>query len=241
MTDHDQRADEPTPDHDVLARLRAVDPVPEPVSHPTDGPVRATLAEILMPPTSTTTTEPPTPRPPTTDPRPGPWYRNPRLLAAAAALVLVAGVLGAVVVSGGDADPSLDTASPTTEQPAGGADPGTSGAVTPGGDSGMTSCVELYDLETIKNREYAFDGTVASVDGMRMTFDVHEWFGPGEGDTATLDHQGYEGMLLAPDGPALEPGIRVLVAGDGGFVWSCGFTQLHDPAVADQWRAARGG
>ena len=35
------------PNHDdVLARLRAVDPVPEPVSDPTDGPVRATLEEI---------------------------------------------------------------------------------------------------------------------------------------------------------------------------------------------------
>lgn len=240
MTDHDPRADEPTPPDDVLARLRAVDPVPEPVSHPTDGPVRATLEEILMSPTGTAT-DPTTPQGPGPDPRPQPWFRTPRVLAVAAALLLIAGVVGALALTDGDDEAPLDTAAPTTELPDDAADPSQSGPVSPGGDSGMTSCVELYDLETIKHREYAFDGTVASVDGMQMTFDVHEWFGPGEGDTVTLDHQGYEGMLFAPDGPALEPGTRVLVAGDGGFVWSCGFTQLHDPAVADQWRAARTG
>lgn len=239
MTHHDQHADEATPADDVLARLRAVDPVPEPVSHPTDGPVRATLEEILMSPTGTTT-DPMTTPDPAREPGHRPRFRTGRALAVAAALLLVVGVVGAVVRGGDGDDQPLDSAAPTTELPEGAIDPGQSGPVSPGGDSGMTSCVELYDLETIKGREYAFDGTVASVAGMQMTFQVHEWFGPGEGDTVTLDHQGYEGMLFAPDGPALEPGTRVLVAGDGGFVWSCGFTQLYDPAVADQWRAARG-
>lgn len=218
MTEHE-------PD-DVLARLRAVDPVPEPVSDPTDGPARATLEEILM----TTTTQAP----------PRTWWRDPRLLAAAAAFVLLAGVLGALAV-GGDDDGELDTAAPTTvpdgEDPLGGPAAGDPGEA----DSQLTQCVAQYDLQTLTEREYAFDGTVASVDGRDMTFTVHEWFHGGEGATVTLDHGDLSGMLFAPNGPALEPGTRVLVAGDGGFVWSCGFTQLHDPAVADQWREAFAG
>lgn len=212
---------------DVLARLRAVDPVPEPVSDPSDGPVRATLEEILM--TTTTTTQAP----------PRTWWRDPRILAAAAAFVLLAGVLGAIAV-GGDDEAPLDTAAPTAPD---GEDPAVSGpSGDPGaGDTQLTQCVAQYDLQTLTEREYAFDGTVASVDGRDMTFTVHEWFHGGEGATVTLDHGDLSGMLFTPNGPSLEPGTRALVAGDGGFVWSCGFTQLHDPAVADQWRDAFAG
>ena len=95
------------------------------------------------------------------------------------------------------------------------------------------------------NREYAFDGTVESVDGDAMTFAVNEWFAGTPDQTAsatvTLDHQGLVGMLFSPQGPALEPGTRVLSAGDGGFVWSCGFTQQHTPELADEWRTALAG
>lgn len=209
------------PHHDdVLARLRAVDPVPEPVSDPTDGPVRATLEEIMM----TTTTHA----------APRPWWRDPRVLAAAAAFALLAGILGALTV-GGDDEAPLDAAAPTSA----GEEDSLGGPLTDDpGESQLSQCVAQYDLQTLTEREYAFDGTVASVDGRDMTFTVHEWFHGGEGETVTLDHGDLTGMLFTPNGPALEPGTRALVAGDGGFVWSCGFTQLHDPAVADQWRAA---
>lgn len=220
--------------NDPIERLRAADPVPGPVSHPSDGPVRATLEEILMTDTAT---------PPRADDdhvpgRPaGPWFRSPRILAVAAALLLVVGVAGAALVGGGSSDEPADVAQPTApvDGPDTGVSPGDSGATQ------QTACVELYGIETLPNREYAFDGTVVSVDGDDMTFEVHEWFAGGEGTSVTLDHQGYAGMLFAPEGPALEPGTRVLAAGDGGFVWSCGFTQLHDPAVADQWRSALAG
>lgn len=218
MTDHH-------PD-DVLARLRAVDPVPEPVSDPSDGPVQATLEEILM----TTTTQAP----------PRTWWRDPRFLAAAAAFVLLAGVLGAIAV-GGDDDAPLDTAAPTAAPDGEDPDGGPAAGDPDAGDTQLTQCVAQYDLQTLTERDYAFDGTVASVDGRDMTFTVHEWFHGGEGDTVTLDHGDLSGMLFTPNGPSLEPGTRALVAGDGGFVWSCGFTQLHDPAIADQWRDAFAG
>lgn len=221
--------------NDPIERLRAADPVPAPVSHPSDGPVRATLEEILMTDTAT---------PPRADDdhvavgSAASWFRNPRVLAVAAALLLVVGVAGAALVGGGgSSDEPVDVAQPTA--PVDGSDTG----VSPG-DSGatqQTACVEMYSLETLPNREYAFDGTVVGVNGAEMTFEVHEWFAGGEGTSVTLDHQGFAGMLFAPEGPALEPGTRVLTAGDGGFVWSCGFTQLHDPALADQWRSTLAG
>ena len=37
---------------------------------------------------------------------------------------------------------------------------------------------------------------------------------------------------------ALRPGARLLVAGDGGFAWGCGFTQTYSPDVASGWRSA---
>ncbi len=258
--------DDQTPDaaSDAIARLRAADPVPRPVSHPSDPPVRATLEEILMTSTETPTETPtPTAIPSgTTDPgttRPDPWYRRPGILAAAAALLIVAGVIGAIAEDDGDGtvDTGGETAAlPTAPEGTGDAAAGdlfpdgepTDGVLPPppGSDTGteVTSCVEMYSAETLANREYAFDGTVTTVEGSDMAFAVNEWFRGADrfaGDTVTLDHQGYLGMLFAPDGPALEPGTRVLVAGDGGFVWSCGFTQLHDPAVADEWRAATAG
>lgn len=225
---------------DPIERLRAADPAAGSAQDPSSADARATLEEILM-------TESPTP---TTGPAARTWSRAPWLLAAAA-LVVVAGVVGAIAIGGDDstddelatetdgpATDELSTEGPATD------DPASSGPATGPAGSEVTSCVETYDLDTLGNRGHAFDGTVESVDGDDMTFTVEEWFVPGPFDagdaTVTLDHQGYAGMLFAPDGPALEPGTRVLVAGDDGFVWSCGFTQLHDPALADQWRNALG-
>ena len=46
------------------------------------------------------------------------------------------------------------------------------------------------------------------------------------------------GMTSAGPSAPLEPGTRLLVAGDGGFAWACGFTQTYDPAVAADWATA---
>ena len=217
---------------DPIERLRDADPVPEPVSHPSEARVRATLQEILM-----TDTDVRADQPTTTHSR----MRDPRVIGIAAALLLIAGVVGAVLASGGSSSEE-PVASGATTLPAGDPGDGLSSGVNPGdGGTQATSCVETYDLDTLTHREYAFDGTVTSVDGQDMTFQVNEWFTGGDDDTVTLDHQGYAGMLFAPEGPALEPGTRVLVAGDGGFVWSCGFTQAYDQALAEQWRTALAG
>lgn len=113
--------------------------------------------------------------------------------------------------------------------------PGSGVPITPGGSSG--SCVETYDLEALANREVAFAGTVTSVGGDQVTFEVERWFRGGDGSETTLTTS--TGGSITPDaGPSFEPGARLLVAGDGGFAWGCGFSQPYNDAVAAEWADA---
>lgn len=107
------------------------------------------------------------------------------------------------------------------------------------GNGGIGACVEQYDLRTLGNREWAFDGTVTSVSGDEVTFTVNDGF-RGVGDPAvTLTAPGTTGGAITPGGGlSLVVGQRYLVAGNDTFVWSCGFTQPYDPAVAAAWSAA---
>lgn len=75
-----------------------------------------------------------------------------------------------------------------------------------------------------------------------MTSTVNEWYRRGDASEVTLT--GAEALSgLTPAGPpmAVGRGARLLVAGDGGFAWTCGFTQPYDTAEADDWRAALAG
>lgn len=144
--------------------------------------------------------------------------RSGALSAAAAALIVIA---GGIVFATRGAD---------TPAPGPGGDP-----ITPG----AASCVELYSLETLANREVAFDGTVRSVSGDEVTFTVGEWFKGGTGEQVTLKGAStLGGITSAGPGVSLDPGSRLLVAGDGGFAWGCGFTQPYAQDVAADWRAA---
>jgi hypothetical protein len=101
--------------------------------------------------------------------------------------------------------------------------------------------VELYDTTTLATRDVAFDGTVTAVNGDSITFTVNRAFRGVDGSTVTLQGAtGLSGLTSAGDGMSVEPGTRLLVAGDGGFAWSCGFTQPYDAAVAAQWAATFG-
>jgi hypothetical protein len=107
--------------------------------------------------------------------------------------------------------------------------------------TGIGSCVETYSLDTLANREFAFDGTVTGIEGDRVTFAINEAFS-GEaaaGGTLTLTATGMSGTsITSADGPTLTVGERYLVAGDDDFVWACGFTQPYDEAVAADWAEA---
>ncbi|HET9444585.1 MAG TPA: hypothetical protein VFO65_14765 [Acidimicrobiales bacterium] len=211
------------PEPDEIDRLRAADPV-EPASLPsaTDPGPRALFERITMTPATRTppagaalSTTPPSPR------------RRPLLVGAAAA------ALAAVLAAGGWAL----TRDGGSERPAG--NDAATGPISPGGPS-TGSCVELYGLDTLPHRELAFEGTVTAVEGDAVTFTVGRWFRGDRTPEVTL--QGAEGLsgltsagAGAGVGVGLRPGTRLLVAGDGGFAWSCGFTQPYDEAVARQW------
>lgn len=203
------------PDNE-LERLHAADPV-ERSSLPsaTDPTARDLFERIIMHEPETTTAA-----------------RSPRrrlVLAAAAAAAVVGLAAGAVAISrGGDDAPKRAAATTTTADTAG-------GPITPGGPSGA-SCVETYAPATLARRQVAFEGTVERVAGDAITFNVNRWYRGGRGAAVTLGGAStLGGLTSAGPGLSLEPGTRLLVAGDGGFAWSCGFTQAYDAAVAQQW------
>lgn len=208
------------PDHDdELAALHDADPVdPATVPSPT-GPEATALFERITMTKSTESSTRDTPRRP--------------LLVAASAIAAAA-----LLVAGGFLLTRDDGSGETATSGGPGVDhPPSSEPVTPGGpSSGM--CVEAYDLQTLTNREVAFAGTVVEVDGDQVTFTVDEWYEGGDSAETTLSGAETLGTMTSV-GAALDlsPGSRVLVAGDGGFAWSCGFTQPYAGAVADQWRA----
>ena len=116
-------------------------------------------------------------------------------------------------------------------------------SVVPGtADPGMASCVERYSLESLANRDWAFDGTVTSTSGDQVTFTILRTFlGPHSG-TVTLMAPGMTGTTItSAGGPTLAVGKRYLVAGDETFVWGCGFTQPFESTVAAQWADRLGG
>ena len=117
-------------------------------------------------------------------------------------------------------------------------DDGRSGAVTEEQPT-SGSCVELYDFDTLDNREFAFDGTVKEVRSDRAEFTVNEWYRGGEGNEASKGGAtGSSGLTPGEGYPnvGLAPGERFLVAGDGDFVWACGFTQPYSPELAEDWK-----
>jgi hypothetical protein len=124
-----------------------------------------------------------------------------------------------------------------------------------------SSCVETYDLVRLKNRAFAFDGTVSQTDVMKppadgtvaldgylaVTFHVNKWFRGGVQGTVTVD---MIGPLMSPDQElSYGVGSRLLVTGEPRFggsplkdavAWGCGFTRYYDQATAASWRQAFG-
>jgi hypothetical protein len=120
---------------------------------------------------------------------------------------------------------------------------GSTPSVVPGGTSGTgaASCVEPYSQLALRNRDFAFDGTVTAIDGEKVTFSIKSVFRGAHSATVTLDANGMTGGITSAGGPKLTVGSRYLVAGDAQFVWGCGYTQPYDAGVAAEWSAALGG
>lgn len=158
----------------------------------------------------------------------------PAVAAVLAGIALVAIVVGRMPAS--DPGSAVASASPGTQIAAASPSP-----LAPGGPV-SAFCVERYSPQTVAERAFAFDGTVAKISGDEVTFRVGHWFKGAAGDSVTLTATGMTGnAITSAGGPNLAVGERYLVAGEDHFAWACGFTQPYDPSVAADWAAATGG
>ena len=117
--------------------------------------------------------------------------------------------------------------------------PGPAPGPTDGGGGGVGMCVATYSLDTLAERDFAFDGTVTTIDGDQVTFAVNTTFWGVDGGDVTLTASGAAepGAVTLDGAPTFVVGERYLVAGDEVFAWGCGFTQPHDAGVAAEWAA----
>jgi hypothetical protein len=166
--------------------------------------------------------------------------RRPALIAAFAASVVAAGVLTTVMLLGGEETqqpgPRAVATDPTTNPP----------VIGPG----QGSCVEVFTPKTLAEREMAFDGTVVATGPgeyngnplTEVTFEVNRWFKGGNGALVTLMTYSTPGAVTSVDGGLpLEKGSRLLVSGDGGFIWECGsFSQPYSKEGARLFAEAFG-
>jgi hypothetical protein len=175
----------------------------------------------------------------TAPPRPARGRLRLAVVATAVLLVAVAGFVTARLVSSGN--------QPLVAQPTGDLF----------GDAGGFSCLEQYDPQTLAQRGFALDGTVASIGEnsspadvadpyVPVTLTVQRWFRGGEGTTVTV-------AMFPPDAVSsagnttYSVGSRLLVSGerrgapprpDELVAWACGFTRWYDQATAAEWETA---
>jgi hypothetical protein len=189
VTDH-------TPDQELLARLRAVDPAS---SLPPADPDRvAQLLEAAMSDTATRSHE--TRETGTRDRSALTW------LVAAAAVLLIAGA-GIFGLAQRDHDPAPVAQGSVTQL-----------AYAPSG----ARCI-VPKVGVLHQQSVAFRGTLDSVVNGTATFDVNHWYAGGPTDLAkvTTSRSRLAELVRAAD---LKVGGDYLVAATGGNVTGCGFT-----------------
>lgn len=187
-----------------------------------------------------------------------------RRRATVVALTLVILAISGVAVFVTASKPNKHTATPSTSAGTGQTVPSqatpqpadTDARTGPLPDNGAASCIEPYNLATLKQRAFAFDGTVTETPAtappadpgrVAVTFRVNEWFRGHRQTTVTIS-------MIAPTvntarGLTYEAGTRLLVTGetevadrdrpltpDRATAWACGFTHYYDKSTAAAWR-----
>jgi hypothetical protein len=188
---------------DLRVRLARLDPAP-----PSLDPVESPRAQELLERTMSTPVITPSPEQTSGAPR-----RRIALLAAAAAVVAVAGVAAGLSLRSDD-HPRKPGTTLTLKLPGGGV---------------ASSCMR-FDVAILKDMSPAFAGTATDVSDTSVTISVDHWYTGGSADTVTLTRP-------APgSGPSMEGGIdfqqgqRYLVTAAQGNVNGCGYS---GPATAE--------
>ena len=207
---------------ELRERLRRIDPVPETTAMepPTTSASRTRLENVMRTEIPTEPTEPggPDHRPAVADP----GRRRTAWIAAAAALVLVAGV--AVAVIGGDDDTGDVASGPALELDLGASD-------------AMASCMPV-EARFLADMPVAFAGTAESVDGELVTLEVDRWYAGGDADRVVL--RSPAGMEALIEGVTFEPGARYLVSATEGTVNFCGYSGPATPELTALYEEAFG-
>lgn len=106
------------------------------------------------------------------------------------------------------------------------------------------SCIEQYSTQALAKRHFGFDGTITAVAKAasemgvdEVTFKVNRWYKGGSAGSVTLKAVGFGGVTSAGT-IAAGIGDRMLVTGEDGMMWSCGFSQAYSAEVAAEWEAA---
>ncbi len=139
-------------------------------------------------------------------------------LAGAFALAIA---IGAGANLGGKAPDPIGTVPTPSEDPAGG--------------GGMASCI-MYDPATLPTFDIVFDGTVTSIDGDQITFDINTGW-KGVDGSVTLTAPAVEMALTGPL-PEFKVGGRYLITAAGSNVNACGYSLDYDAETAGEWAAA---
>jgi hypothetical protein len=207
-----------TGDDELRARLTRIDPMR--AGGTADSLPSPTASEIQERAMQTTMESAAAERP---DSEPGNVrWRNPRVLTAAAAAVLVIGagaVFAAVATSG--YEPGHSTADPPT----------TLALSLP--DTGVASSCVAFDVAFLREMPVAFAGTVTDVTEEGVTLDVDHWYKGGSAEFVAVDLAPGQ-TSAALDGVEFTEGGRYLVTSTDGTVNGCGFS---GPASAELERA----
>ena len=206
-------------DDELLARLRAADPA---ATLPPAAPDR--VARLLEETMSNDLTE---------SRATGTRRRGPLTwLVAAAAVVVIVGAGLFLLVNGDDAPVTAADPEPT-------ATASTEGAVTEltAPDDQQGRCM-MPSAEALVGNEVAFDGTVESIEGDRVTLAPTEWYAGEPTDRVTVQapSDSMQTLLVAVE---FEEGKRYLVtSSDGERLMVCGFSAPYSAGLASMYAEA---
>ena len=206
-----------TGDDDLRTRLARIDPMRPGAADPLPSLTAAEIEERAM---QTIETELDSPQPKQS----APW-RRPRLLAAAAAVVLVLGA-GAVFATSGN-DPAPKAGKPTTL------------ALALPDTSTASSCI-AFDVAFLREMPVAFGGTVTAISADTVTLDVDRWYKGGSADQVAVSLASGQ-TSAALDGVDFAEGKSYLVAASDGTVSGCGFSGPASPELESAYAEAFSG
>lgn len=239
MTDDEVGGSGDTGQDDLRAQLRAADPARS--LPPLTDAGRARALEDAMSPQD----EPDAHRTPDgyATREAGTRHRHPLTwVVAAAAVLVIAGVLwvGLRVVGGPDDLAGTDASAPTSTAPTADPDPTTDEAgPLPEGDVDDVTRLALPsagvaparcmvpNARVLDNQDLAFEGTATDVGGERVTFEVDRWYRGGDTATVVVEavDPGLQRLLQAPD---FTEGTTYLVSASDGLMTLCGFSDESD-------------